>query len=873
MNIARSQSIAISYRTRAAQVAATAVVLSLVIFGTAGCNAVVNSAGQVATPSSITIQPAQVSVQTGGVDQLTAMQQGTVVTSGQWQIPGTASYGSIDASGLYHAPSTLPSSSAVLINYVVGTQTYSIIIIVVVPTAPVAPVVATIVQATQATVQVQGTDHFVATQQGIAVPGGEWVVLGGSSNGSIDDQGNYTAPSSVPAPSTISIGFILGNDITFASVTIVNAAPVIASVSPVQINQLVTPIVLTGTGFSAGSVLSVGSSPVATTFIDSSHLSAVVSLNDPVNTTVELTVSTPGNGLSESIPFPLPAVFPSISIQPSTLVGGPITLSIAGSGFGAGDIVRLNGNPMVTTVNSSSSITATGFLNPWITGSVIAEVSADDGTQPLAGKSMPIQATPVSYDAASRFSTQAALGTRPDVVQSIQNLGFDAWITQQFQQSPIAFSPAYNARSMLIHNAITGSSLLRQRLALALQSFIVPSGADFGPSSYNFEETLERDSSGNFRQLLSDVASDPNIGSFLNLMGNRAATDSIVQPNQNFAREVMQLFSIGPVMLNDDGSVQLDSSGSPIPSYTQDTVINLTRALTGWFAPIEVNQADVGWGVDYSQPLSNAEWAHDLNAKLLFGAVILPPGQTTFQDRTMALDAIFNHPNVPPFISHLMIQRLVTSNPSPAYIQRISRVFEDNGSGVRGDLTAVVRAILLDPEARLGDTTPSANDGFLQEPFLWQVSTMSILNDSGSDDQIYNIASGIGEPLWYAPTVFGFFSPSYNIPGTSIVSPEFGLLNNISVIQKTDLLWDIITRQIGGFTNFYAPSSWLFQNFTTVPTMLDALNHLVYHGQMSQQEQSVINAYCSQLNPFDTQFQLQSAVFLALNADSYNVSH
>jgi len=346
-----------------------------------------------------------------------------------------------------------------------------------------------------------------------------------------------------------------------------------------------------------------------------------------------------------------------------------------------------------------------------------------------------------------------------------------------------------------------------------------------------------------------------------------------VQPNQNFAREVMQLFSIGPVMLNDDGSVQLDSSGSPIPSYTQDTVIDLTRALTGWFYATPVNQVDTNWGVDFSIPLTDLEWAHDQGAKLMFGTVILPAGQTAIQDRQMALDAIFNHPNVPPFISHLLIQRLVTSNPSPAYIQRISRVFEDNGSGVRGDLTAVVRAILLDPEARLGDTTPSAADGFLQEPFLWQVSMMSVINEPSGDDQVDNAGYIFGENLWYAPTVFGFFSPSYTIPGTGVVSPEFGLLNNISIKQKTDFLWEVITEQAGGYTVDYPSSSWLFQNFTTVPTMLDALNHLLYHGQMSQQEQAAITAYCSQLNPFDTQLQLKSAVFLALNADSYTVSH
>jgi uncharacterized protein (DUF1800 family) len=869
MKFVRHQSTEASYLTSAVRIGGSLIAFLLVLCGLSGCNAVIDSAGQApSSVPSVTIQSAQTSVQTGGVDQLTAIQQGAAVQGGQWQIAGGTSNGSIDTTGLYHAPSAMPNPSAVTINYILGAQTYTASLTIVGPPSP-----AVTVQAAQPAVQVQGTDLFVATQQGAAVAGGKWVVLGGSSNGSIDAQGNYVAPALVPDPAAVSIGFILGNDITFANVNVVDAVPTITSASPAQLSHLVTPIVVTGTGFTSGSTISIGFSTTPTTFIDASHLSAIVSLSSPVNSTVQLTVSTTGNGVSESAAFPLQAVFPSISVQPSTLVGGPLTLTISGSGFNSGDVVLLDGKPMSTAVNSSSNITAAGFLTPWTSGSVVVEVAAGDGTQPLAAQVMPIQATPATYDAASRFSTQAALGPRPDVVQSIQNLGFDAWITQQFQQPPIAFSPTQNGRATLILNAVTGSSLLRQRLALAWQSFLVPSNRGIDPTSYNFEDKLERDSSGNFRQLLTDVASDPNLTTFLNLPNNRAATDPINQPNQNFAREVMQLFTIGPVMLNDDGSIQLDGSGVPIPSYTQDTVIDLTRALTGWTYPTPIDPAETAYGVDFTLPLTDLESIHDNGAKLLFGTVILSPNQTAVEDRQIALDAIFNHPNVPPFISHLLIQRLVTSNPSPAYIQRISHVFEDNGAGVRGDLTAVVRAILLDSEARLGDTTPSANDGFLQEPFLWQVSTMSILNYTGTDDQIDYIADQIGETLWYAPTVFGFFSPSYTIPGTSTVSPEFGLLNNISAIHKTDLLWQIITDQQSGYVNADSQSSWLYQHFTTVPAMVDALNHLVYHGTMSQQEQSEITTYCSQLNPFDTQLQLQSAVFLALNADSYNVSH
>jgi uncharacterized protein (DUF1800 family) len=854
-----------------------------------GCNAVMTPIVPTSQQQAISLQAAAATVAAGGVDMFTAIQQGSQLSGGQWAVTGAPSNGTIDVTGLYHAPASLATPAPVTINYLMGTQTSSITVTIVSPSAPVtvvsappapvtivsAPSAPVTVQPGQPTVQVQGTDAFVAVQQGAPVTGGQWVVLGGSSNGSIDANGNYVAPSLVPTPSTISVGYIVGSGISMGTVTVVDAAPAILSVSPAQLTRLSSAVDVTGSGFLPGSILSIGAAQVPTTYIDASHLSATVTLASALNVTLPITVTNPGDGFSQSNAYDIQAVFPAITIQPATLVGGPITLAISGTSFASGDIVTLNGSPLLTTINSSTSITATGFLTPWSVGSVVVQVSAGDGAQPIAAQTIPIQQTPVTYDAASRFATQAAMGQRPDIVQSIQSLGFNAWITQQFQQPAISFSVTRSAKTQLIDNALFGSSLLRQRLALALQSFIVPHDEDFDPSAFNFEDTLEQDSSGNFRDLLTDVTSDPNVTTFLNLPGNRAADSSFAQPNQNFARELMQLFTLGPFLLNDDGSTQVDSQGNPIPTYTQDTVIDLTRALTGWGDPVLVNPVDTMWGIDFSQPLTSTdtEWAHDENAKLLFGTVILPAGQTAIQDRQMALDAIFNHPNVPPFISHLLIQRLVKSNPSPAYIQRISTVFENNGVGVRGDLTAVVRAILLDPEARAGDTTLQPSDGFLQEPFLWQVSTMAIVGAKYFDDQVDGIAGAYGENLWDAPTVFGLFSPAYIIPGTTIGSPEFQLQNNISVIEKSSYVWQLISVQAPGGSDDSNDTSWLLQNFTTVPAMLDALNHLVYHGQMSQAEQAAISNYCSQLNPFQTQYQLQIAMFLALNADSYNVAH
>jgi hypothetical protein len=841
------------------------------LLGLLGCGAVTagNSSNSTSsnptTSQPIILQVAQPTVQAGGTDVVTAMQQGAPVSGGQWSVMGGASNGSISSTGVYQAPAIAPGVS-VTIEYTTGSETSTVVISFVAASPQ-----SVTVQAAQSSVQTQGTDQITVLGQGTV--SGNWVVLGGTSNGSISTTGLYQAPQSVPTPSTISIGYIVGQQIFETSVTVLAGPPTIQQISPSVLTTLSTEIIVTGTEFVPGSMIEANGLPLATAFIDASHLSATVVLPSPQSATLQITAVNSAASGGSSNAMVLPAVFVPIVVQPAVLAGGPINLQVTGSGFSIDDIVLLSGTPLLTTVNSSKSITASGFLPPWIVGSVVVEVAGGDGLQPIAAQTVSIQPTAVTFDAAARFATQGALGPRPDVVLAIQQQGFNGWITQQFQQPALSFDPSRSGMTQYIQAAITGNSLLRQRFSLALQSFIVPQDQDFGPSVTEFETKLETDASANFRQLLTDIAADPNLGWFLNLSNNVAATSLLVQPNQNFAREVMQLFSIGPFLLNDDGSVQTDGQGNPLPAYTQATVIDLTRALTGWTYPPPQNLVDTQWGVDWSLPLIAIEGNHDHGAKLLFSTVVLPAGQTAQQDRDMALDAIFNHPNVPPFIAHLMIQRLVTSNPSPEYIQRISRVFENNGSGVRGDMTAVVTAVLLDPEARLGDTTPSPKDGFLKEPYLWELSTMAVLNDTPTDDQPDYLAGQLGENIWNANTVFGFFSPSNVIPGTNINSPEFGLMNNISVGLKSNFLWNIVYQQQGGFTHNYVPYSWLFQNFTTVPAMLDALNHLLYHGTMSAQERSIISSYCATMNPFDVQAQLQTAAFLALDAESNDVSH
>ncbi len=292
--------------------------------------------------------------------------------------------------------------------------------------------------------------------------------------------------------------------------------------------------------------------------------------------------------------------------------------------------------------------------------------------------------------------------------------------------------------------------------------------------------------------------------------------------------------------------------------------------MTGWWCDNTPDAFENPYGANYALPLVANESQHDHGQKVLFGTVTLPAGQDAATDRAAAINAIFQHPNVPPYVSRILIQRLVKSNPSPAYISRISAVFKDDGTGVRGNLAAVVKTILLDPEARAGDTVASASDGFLQEPLLFETFGMNLLGLVQTDGEPTYVPGQLGENFDYAPTVFSFYAPTDTIPGTTIVSPEFGLLNNLSLIQRSQMWWLMIEG--GGAQGFNRQPNYLYSTFTNVPDMVDALNHMLYHGQMPAAEKAAIINYCATMDPNNLTAQLDIAVFLAGNGDSYNVS-
>jgi uncharacterized protein (DUF1800 family) len=702
---------------------------------------------------------------------------------------------------------------------------------------------------------------------------GQWKVLGPAANGRIDQSGLFHAPDAVPQPSTVTVSYTLNDKTVTHAVQILNPVPVINSVSPNSVRTAFSNISITGQKFVVGAQVLVNGLALPTTFVNSGNLQATIAVGDS-QSPLNLTVSNPEPGRSTSSPITLPVALQPIAISPAVVTSGAVSVNISGISFSNDIAATLDDRPLLLKAASDTAISAMGFIPPWHSGATTARVYSKSTGVEVA--TIPLSITPaaVPFDTAARFLTQAGFGPRPDLIQHVQTIGLDAYITEQQSMPVQPYTSADSGIISIIKRSVIGPNPLRMRVAWALQSFLVRSGISQQGTNFPFEQKMEADSTGNFRDVLTDVASDTSIAMMLTLAGNAVPKDPAQHPNQNFARELLQLFSIGSYLLNDDGTIQTSPDGSPVPAYDQTTILELSRVFTGWNYGPPVNSDYTFYGIDWSAPLVANEAQHDKGQKVLFGNVLIPAGQSAEQDRKMALDAVFAHPNLPPFISRILIQRLVKSDPTPQYVKRVADVFRDNGRGIRGDLAAVVRAILLDPEARAGDDDNgvSPSDGFLQEPYLFQLFVMNITGWTDSDAQPAYLPCKLQECVFSPTTVFGFYNPSHRIPGTTINSPEFQLLNDVSLVNRSQALWGILTGQQRGFRQI-SNAAWLLQNFPDIPDLVDALNHIAYHGRMSTEEQQLIVSYCNQLQTTDPLLPAESAIFLALNADNFTVTH
>ncbi|MGQ0659852.1 DUF1800 domain-containing protein [Sphingosinicella sp.] len=421
---------------------------------------------------------------------------------------------------------------------------------------------------------------------------------------------------------------------------------------------------------------------------------------------------------------------------------------------------------------------------------------------------------------ATRFLSQASMGSSRAGIDNVAAIGFAAWLDQQFATArtvshwdwlvQAGYNNAANIDNengfdpVMWRQLIASPDQLRVRVGMALLDFLVvgiggvTSGwRQFAVAAY--VDVLMDGAFGNFRTLLTNISTNAAMGYYLTFLGNRRANAQTgAVPDENYARELMQLFTIGLLRLNADGTVQTGAGGQPIETYTQDDITGLARVFTGW----NLDSSDATTPDRLRRPMANIASQHETGAKTFLGTTI-PAGTDGANSLRLALDAIFAHPNVAPFVSKQLIQHLVTSNPAPAYVARISAVFENNGSGVRGDLRAVVRAILLDVEARSVAIADAASFGKLREPINRLTGWARAFN-AGSASGLWNTigdtsstSNRLGQSPGRSPSVFNFFRPGYTPPNTAIataglVAPEFQITNEPSVIAYVNYMAGLV---------------------------------------------------------------------------------
>ncbi len=525
----------------------------------------------------------------------------------------------------------------------------------------------------------------------------------------------------------------------------------------------------------------------------------------------------------------------------------------------------------------------------------------------------PLSAKDIESDAV-RLLEQATFGATDATIEHVKAIGAAAFVDEQLAL-PAAKSAAYTVVAAsrpttcvddttlpvqptsycardnytlfqlqrdFFANAITQPDQLRQRVAFALSEVLVTSGTEI-PIAYamqRYQQMLADLAFDNYENVLTQVTLSPVMGQYLNMANNAKPNATTgVQPNENYAREVLQLFSIGTNKLNLDGTQILDANGNPVPTYGQDEVMNFARVFTGWTYPTAAGATPTAGfnGTNYSGPMEERSGQHDSTAKTLLDGAPAAAGLTMSADLANAIHNIFTHPNVGPYISKALIQKLVTGDPTPAYVARIASVFNDNGAGVRGDLKAVVRAILLDPEAR-GAVKLDTGYGRLREPVQYIAGMARALNAQTDGVFFRGQPSAMLQNIYTSPTVFNYYSPDYVVPGTDEVGPEFGIQNTSTAFARVNF-----TNTLS-FQATFAPDATVYGSTGTQldfsalmavagdPNALVAkLDRLLLHNTISAAATSAIVTAVSAVAATDPLTRARTAFYLVATSSQYQV--
>ena len=510
-----------------------------------------------------------------------------------------------------------------------------------------------------------------------------------------------------------------------------------------------------------------------------------------------------------------------------------------------------------------------------------------------------------------RFLSQATMGADLDLINIVKNMDFGVWIDQQitepvtYLQSEVediweeyldtlesrgyedpqdAFGPAMpELTSAWWHNNMVASDLIRQKVAFALsEMFVISSNSDLGGEAIamaHYYDKLLDGAFGNYKDILSEVSLHAAMGYYLSHFNNpKAVPEENLHPDENYAREIMQLFSIGLYELNNDGTHQLDNDGNSIPTYDNADIKEMAKIFTG-LGPGGINE-NVWWtdepyfglgifGIDWTVPMAMYEDFHEPGIKVILKNDTIPANQLGLDDIDEAINVLFNHQNVPPFVSYRLIQRLVKSNPTPNYVERIANVFIDNGNGVRGDMAAIIKSILLDEEARNGEYMFEQHSSRLREPLVRHMQItkgLEIVEEPGGRYwHNFDYDNSLKQQILFAPTVFNFFLPNHqpvgDIANSGMVSPEFKihdtsssinyfnaayrwtrdwgeLINSGRYFYNSDLVND--DGSIGGWDMYGFGETYIdYEAYTdladTPELLINELDKVLTHGQLSDE--------------------------------------
>ncbi len=537
-----------------------------------------------------------------------------------------------------------------------------------------------------------------------------------------------------------------------------------------------------------------------------------------------------------------------------------------------------------------------------------------------------------------RFLEQTTWGPTDADLTHLRNVGMQAYLNEQFNTLPQFIDGSANLSSdypatplfpvnqpapcdancvrdnytlyplqkQFMANALSQPDQLRQRVAFALHKFIVIAGRDLNNNETSwyapYLQTIDRNAFGNFRTLLFDITLNPGMGRYLDMAGNSKAA-----PNENYAREVMQLFSVGTDLLNSDGTPVLDPNGNRVPTYSQSEITNFARVFTGWVITTKtviVNGVSTSGVPDYISPMgfsnnTGANGPFDIGAKTLLNGQNLPAcanctgnaaNMTTYKNAELnaAIDNLFNHQNTGPYVCTQLIRQLVSSNPSPAYVGRCAAAFANNGSGTRGDMKAIITEILLDPEAR-GDAKTDPGYGHLREPILLMTNLLRMFNATSDGVLTTNVSGAgsfstpLGQDQFNPPTVFSYFPADYGLPGTNLVGPEFGILDTSTTYQRANFVNTLFLANSGnGIPPSVSPNvnrpSGTQLNYSTYQAqagnpaaLVDMLNTSMMHGAMSSSMRtSIINAVTA-IASSDPPGRTRTAIYLVATSSQYQV--